>query len=385
MHLHSSSVSPPRFVVDASSESRHAVVLVTGATGLLGRAVLSRMLRDDSSLRAFVLVRDSVRWAEHAVNFGRSVSRITPIVGDITRPGLALDAASRSALSASATAVVHLAADTSFSRPLEESRRVNTAGTHHLLEISELWPHMKRFAYVSTAFVAGCRTGDVLEEDSAAPDAWVNAYEQSKWEAEQLVRSSSGSWVIFRPSTIVCDSSSGEVTQVNAVHRALRVYNNGLAAMMPGSDDSLLDVVPLDYVADAVATLALQETVEHSTLHLCAGSGAMPLAELLDTTYEIWAGSGAWRRRGVMRPPMAALDTYRLFERSVKETGSARLGQIIDSLSHFVPQLALPKRFDTRAADRALGMTPPVVRDFWPNMIQYLLETTWGTRREAAA
>ncbi|MGH7616207.1 MAG: SDR family oxidoreductase, partial [Gemmatimonadaceae bacterium] len=317
-------------------------MLVTGATGLIGRDVLARLLAADPTLRAFVLVRSAERWAAA----GRSLpgaERVTPIVGDVCADGLGLDAWTRRQIRRSVTGVVHLAADTTFSRPLAHARAVNTDGTRRVLELAAECTGPLRLAYVSTAFVAGKQVGVIGERDAAHDAGWANAYEQSKYEAEALVRSHAAEWTILRSSTIVCDDARGGVTQFNAVHRALQLYRNGLAAMMPGVRGSTVDAVTTSYVSDAIARLAFHDDVAGKAVHLCAGARALPLDELLDITWRRWAMDPAWRRRGIPVPALADLRTYALFERSVEEIGDPSLKRVARALSYFAPQLAMPK------------------------------------------
>ena len=346
-------------------------ILITGATGLLGRAVLERILEDDSRVRAIVLLRDSTRWARAASTSGL-LDRLTVVEGDLRSPGLGLTSEARRALCREVTAIVHLAAETSFSNPLANARAVNTVGTEQLLALAAECQSAVRFAYVSTAFVAGRRTGVIAETVASPSDGWVNAYEQSKYEAEQLVSRESGDWVILRPSTVVCDDRSGAVSQLNAVHRALRLYRAGLVAMMPGVEGSTLDVVTTDFVGGAIARLALREDAAGKVVHLCAGEGALPLGELLDVTYAYWARDTEWRRRGIARPPLVDLATYALFERSIEEVGDASIKRLTRSLSHFVPQLALPKVFETSTATALLGDEALPVRQFWMPLLEQL-------------
>ena len=350
--------------------------LVTGATGLLGSDVLARLLRGRPSARAVVLVRDPARWTGTAIRKGIPAERVDVLRGDLRLPGLGLDAAARARLARDVGHTLHLAADIVFSRPLDEARATNVEGTRNLL--SALDGGRGRFCYVSTAFVAGRRTGLVTEDDPGGEAGWVNAYEQSKWEAEQLVRGSGRDFLILRSSTVVCDSPRGEVSQFNAVHRALRLFRRGLAPMVPGREHSPVDLIPADYAGRAIAALAPREELSGATLHLCAGRGAIGLGELLDLTFQRWKRRPEWRRRGISRPALADLATYRLFERSVEETGDARLQQVMRSLSHFAPQLALEKRFDTRRADAALGEPAPQVRDYWPNVLDHLFDKVPG-------
>jgi nucleoside-diphosphate-sugar epimerase len=351
--------------------SKSRSILVTGVTGLLGRSVLQRLLAADRRLRAIVLVRDPARWARVACASEHN-DRTSVVVGDLRSAGLGLTREATALIRRQVTAIVHLAADTKFSNPLDAARAVNTAGTEHLLALAHECASAVRFACVSTAFVAGRRTGVITEEIASMSSGWVNAYEQSKYEAEQLVCREAADWVILRPATVVCDNPDGAVSQVNAVHRALRLYRAGLVAMMPGIERSTIDAVTTDFVADAIARLALRDDAGGKVVHLCAGEGALPLGELLDMTYAYWARDPQWRRRAIARPPLVDLATYALFERSIEEIGDTSIKRLTRSLSHFVPQLALPKVFDTSTARELLGGGAPPVRDFWLPMLERL-------------
>ena len=191
------------------------------------------------------------------------------------------------------------------------------------------------------------------------------------------MRAARQDWVILRSSTIACDDTSGVVTQRNAVHQALRLFHDGLAAMIPGVPDSVLDVVPTDYVADAIARLALRRDLDGATVQLCAGAGAMPLGELLDECYARWATDATWRRRRIAPPSQGDLETWEMFAQAVEETAHPRLRRVTRALAHFLPQLALPKRFDTQHADALLGAGAPVVSEYWGRMIDHLQQTDW--------
>jgi nucleoside-diphosphate-sugar epimerase len=367
------------------------IVLVTGATGLLGADVVRRWAKEGAAQQLVVLVRDRARWRLAAHRAGIAHGAVIAIDGDVTAEGLGLSRDIRRWLARDTRAVVHLAADTTFSRPLGESRRVNRDGTAHLLALADEWPRVARVAFVSTAFVAGQRMGFVPESaDGAATEAigWVNAYERSKAEAESLVRAARSDWVILRSSTVACDDMSGVVTQRNAVHQALRLFHDGLAALIPGVAGSVLDVVPTDYVSDAIARLALRGGIDGTTVHLCAGGGAMQLSDLLGECRACWQRDATWRRRGIALPSLADLETWELFVQAVEETGHPRLRRVTRALTHFLPQLALPKRFETRGADALLGVAAPRVSDYWGRMIDHLQRTGWrgvaGLAEEAA-
>lgn len=358
-------------------------ILVTGATGLVGAALVERLLRSNGVSHVHALVRRPAAAAPLLARLGAHAARVTSVIGDVTQPGLGMSAATRARLARSVQAIVHAAADTTFSRPLAAARTVNTAGTAHVLALAAEW-RAERFVHVSTAFVAGRRTGWIAEGAPVDTAEFVNGYEQSKNEAEEIVRGGGVPHVILRPSTIVCDDAGGRVTQLNALHRALRVLHAGYAAMLPGAEDTPVDLVTTAHVVDGIVGIGFAHEALNGTYHLCAGTGAIALGELIDTAFDVWSRDAAWRSRGVMRPVLTDLATYRIFEQAVEETGDIRLGTITRSLSHFVPQLALPKIFDTRLADALAGSAAPTVRAFWPALASELVATRWGASRSAA-
>ena len=340
-----------------------ACVLVTGATGLVGRRVIEHLIAGGVD-RVYGLVRCPTP----------SVARVELVRGDLHVEQLGLAPQARTTLARDVTTVVHVAANTAFSQSLDEARATNLEGTRRLLELSADWPKLSGWIYVSTAFVAGLRTGRIREDDPVPPPGWANAYEQSKAEAEQLVRHARADWVIVRPSTIACDDPSGRISQMNAVHRALRLYFGGLAPMLPGSEQSTVDVVTTDYVARGITRAVVSAPAfARRTIHLCAGDGAMPLEQLLDVSYDAFLRAPAWRRKGIVRPIRTDLETYRLFENAVQDVASPRVRQALQSLSHFVPQLAFPKTFETSGARTLLGEDAPSVASYWSNMIDQLV------------
>ena len=366
--------------------SDNNVLLVTGATGLVGGGVLRRILEAEPGSRAYVMVRDELRWRSTEQRaFGNLASRITPVHGDLTVRGLGLDYNVRRRLTREVTGVIHAGADTCFSRSLAEARLVNTEGTREMLALARVCGRSRRFVHVSTAYVAGRRCGLIEERDNGSSAGWVNAYERSKYEAEVLVRKADFDWVVFRPSTIACDSRDGSVSQINGMHRALRIYHRGLAAMMPANPGDLLDMVTSDYVNDAIVRVAFDPRASRQTMHLCAGSNAITIGDLLDAAYELWGTDPVWKKKGVERAILTDLDTYTLFARSVIETGDPRLASILSSLSHFIPQLALSKQFDTTVADALVGHPAPAVATYWKAMITHLMANNWRCVTEAAA
>ncbi len=144
-------------------------------------------------------------------------------------------------------------------------------------------------AYVGTAYVAGERDDLVREDELAIGQGYRNTYEQTKAEAEALVRSRLDSLpgVILRPSIIVGDSRTGVTSSFKMMYWPLKIYARRLWRTVPGYPDAVLDIVPVDFVAQAVARLAFDEAAQGSTVHLCAGpKGCATIAQVAQRAAE---------------------------------------------------------------------------------------------------
>lgn len=313
-------------------------------------------------------------------------SGVHALVGDVRQgASLGLAGANLTAIRESVTDIVHCAADTTFNRPLVDARATNAGGTAAVLAFARECPRLERVACFSTVYVAGRTTGCFTEQDCGGADGFVNTYEQSKAEMESVVREAMRDLpvAIFRLSTIIGDSRTGEVSGFNAIHHALRLLYQGLAPMVPGRESSLVDLIPVDYAADASHWLFEHAFTPGSTYHLCAGgASAATLGALLDATMAAFERyRPAWRKRSIARPAIVDLETYELFVRSVEEAGNQVLLQATRAVQAFAYQLAFPKVFDSRRAEAALapaGIAVPNVMDYYERVVRWCIETNWG-------
>jgi nucleoside-diphosphate-sugar epimerase len=355
-------------------------ILITGGTGTLGRALVERFACERNAT-VVVLARGATSAAAGAMPPGVRFLR-----GDL-RAGstLSIDAAEHTALRASVTDIVHCAADTTFNRPLPDARAINVDGTSAILAFGAECPRLERVACFSTVYVAGRSTGCFGEADVGGQDGFVNSYEQSKAEMEVVVRDAMPRLPIalYRLSTIIGDSRSGTVTGFNAVHHALRLLYQGLAPMVPGHASALVDLIPLDFAADASHHLFERAFAPGTTHHLCAGAArSATLGALLDaTTAAFERHRPAWRKRSIARPALVNLDTYELFVRTVEEAGNEVLLQATRAVQAFAYQLAYPKMFDARRAEAVLGaagIEAPRVLDYYDSVVRWCIESNWG-------
>src|SRR5207244_3140089 len=134
-------------------------------------------------------------------------------------------------------------------------------GTRRMLDLAELCSGrggLESFVHVSTAYVAGEADGSFGEGDLDVGQSFRNAYERTKFEAEVAVRERASTLPVqvVRPSIIVGDSRSGWTPAFNVLYAPLRAFSRGAYPMIPARRSAPVDVVPVDYVADAILALA---------------------------------------------------------------------------------------------------------------------------------
>jgi nucleoside-diphosphate-sugar epimerase len=351
-------------------------VLLTGATGMIGQALIPLLARRNDVKAIFALT--------HTSEYMGSSCKVTPVRGDVTAgPALGITPESTSEILDRTNVIVHAAADTRFSASLEEARSVNLDGTKNLLAFASHCPRLQAFASLSTVHVAGKRTGTICEEDLDHTLGFVNSYEQSKYEAELLLRESMSALPIsvLRLSTVL-GSTTGEVRRMAAIHHALRLYYNSLAPMIPGKQDSLVDLIAVDYAAGAVEHFAVEDFLAGRTFHICGGENALTLARLLELTREAFLRyRPSWRKRAIEMPAIVDLPTFELFARSVEEVGDNILRSSVAIIKHFVPQLVYSKIFSDVECARSLQakrLLKPSVLEFYPQVVRWLVESSWG-------
>ncbi len=154
-------------------------ILLTGATGLFGRACLPHLIARHGAKQILALVRRGRDTSELAA------MAVGSIEVDLCAPNLGLSRAIYRSLAQSAKSIIHAAADIRFGIPLADSRRVNVLGTENLLRFAGHCSRLERFAQISTVYVWGGKAGE-LNEEAAQPGPFFNSYQQTKFEAEQV-------------------------------------------------------------------------------------------------------------------------------------------------------------------------------------------------------
>jgi thioester reductase-like protein/short-subunit dehydrogenase involved in D-alanine esterification of teichoic acids len=245
--------------------------VVTGGTGFIGRRAVSRLLDAGPDAEVWILVRRASlsRFEELADQWGE---RAKPLVGDLTEPGLGLTDEVIAELG-DVDHLVHCAAIYDITAAEPEQRAANVDGTRAVIELARCLD--ATLHHVSSIAVAGDFHGEYTESDFDVGQRLPTPYHQTKFEAELLVRSTPGlRYRIYRPAVVVGDSRTGEMDKVDGpyyffgVLAKLAVLPRLTPIMLP--DTGRTNIVPVDYVADAVVALLHTDGRDGQTFHLTA-------------------------------------------------------------------------------------------------------------------
>ncbi|TYQ10941.1 UNVERIFIED_ORG: thioester reductase-like protein [Gordonia westfalica J30] len=346
---------------------------ITGGSGFIGRRVIDRLLTVDPGATIHALVRESSRSAFDALldELG-ATGRVTPVVGDLTSPGLGLDAHDLPEFDH----VVHLAAIYDMAADAESQRAANVIGTSRVADFAIA--HDALFHHVSSVAVAGDHRGPFTETDFEVGQGFPTAYHRTKFEAERVVREREGlRWRVYRPSIVVGDSRTGEMNKIDGPY----YFFGHLAALghlpsrlrLPMPDLGKLNMVPVDFVAAAmVALIAVDPERSGLVFHLGDRRSL--------TTTEMY---------NALAPAFGAPRGFDVIPHSVVEPalalsamGPARIGRNLLAAQQDIPSavldaVSLPVDFSSDATLAVLhehGISVPDFTEYAPGLWQY-----WST------
>ena len=341
-------------------------ILLTGSTGYIGAHVASNLLadtREPLNLLVRAATADEAKgrlWRslQLHVDFPQFESylndRIRIFRGDLTNERFGLAEDGYRALVHSTDSIIHCAA--SLNRKSEKScLNVNLRGT---LEVIQLGMRarddhgLRRFSHVSTVAVAGQRADEVIEEDKSID--WnrsdYDPYARTKKFCEHMVRQllPDVPRTIFRPSIVLGDSRKPETNQFEMV-RAF-VFLAGLPALPFRATDKV-DIVPVDYVADAIFTIHQKEKPAHDIYHLASGTDSETFVEL---TTALAKSQG---KRGPVYVPSLEGPSSKMINALAGRAGKT-VGGLATLLKVFLPYLVWNTVFDNRRIVAELGRKP---------------------------
>jgi len=356
------------------------VVLFTGFPGFIGARLIPRLLelQPDLVVRCLVqerfqkLALESVAALERA--HPETVGRIQCVGGDITAPRIGLTETDARALEREAVAVWHLAAVYDLAVSREIGQRVNVDGTRHVTEFMAGCRKAPRLHYVSTAYVSGRARPVFRETDLDVGQSFKNHYEETKFLAEVAVRASGLPATTYRPAIVVGDSRTGETGKFDGPYfilNAMRRLPSPGVFMKIGSGRQPANLVPVDFVVEALARLASAESSRGKTYHLtdpeplAVVEVGKLLARALGKSFAFAPVPGA-----VARALFAPAAVQRFFGVPV---------EVLDYFEHDC-------RYDTTEASRdlaALGVSCPRFADYVDRLVAFYRAHPDDVRRSA--
>jgi thioester reductase-like protein len=339
-------------------------VLLTGYPGFIGRRLADRLVEGGAQVTALVEPRMAATAREVADG------RVEVLEGDIAKCRLGLAGEDWERLAAEVRHVFHLAAIYDLGVPLELAQRVNVDGTGNVLELCRACERLERLNYVSTAYVAGVRRGVVYEHELSLGQDFKNHYESTKFQAEVWVRQELDRvpTTIYRPAIVVGDSRTGETQKFDGPYYMLRVISfcerRGTPIPQFGRSNAPFNVVPVDFVLDALLAGSAEPAAAGQTFHL-VDPEPVTAAELLAILSEAYAG----REPSLRLPPRLVAGSLRV--RALREMFGGAPRESIRYLNH-------PVRFDVRRAADVLGGTAglrvPRFAEYAPQLVRFFRE-----------
>jgi len=355
-------------------------ILFTGFPGFIGMRLLPRILALKPGARVECLVQEKfLATARAAVEeiearHGHARDRIGLVVGDITAQGLGLSAAHAREVRRNLKEAYHLAAVYDLAVSRDVGRRINVEGTKNVLEFLAHAPHLERLHYVSTAYVSGTAHGTYRETDLDVGQGFKNFYEETKFQAEVEVVRSRVPRTIYRPGVVVGDSRTGETGKFDGPYYVLRLMEKlpspGIFFRL-GVGHGTVNIVPVDFVVEALASLSASPISAGKTYHLCDPQPSSPgeIAELF---------AEAIGKSFVHVPvPMGVAQTF-FGPKPVQRF----FGMPMEALAYFND----PVRHDTTQATKdlgELGIECPRLADYVPRLVAFYRAHRDAVRREA--
>lgn len=318
------------------TRSHRPTVLLTGASGVLGRALIDELSAD------FHMV--CLRHRSHVAD-----RRVRELAGSLESPQLGLTRTAYRDLARRTDLVVHAAAATNWKVSPAQIRRTNVESTRSMLAFAERAQAPLHF--VSTAFVANPPRPEGGRFASAL------AYIDSKIEAEQLTRDSSVPTVIIRPSVVMGDSRDGRMAAFQGLHRMAGMVARGRVPLIACDADALTDVVPQDVVAGAMGRL-LRERVRQGEFWLTAGATAVTAGDIVEVALALG------QRLGVNADPprfIPAEAVDRLVVPLLEDALSADLRQMFSELLESTWLFQMPRSLPTSLVE--LGYSEQISRE----------------------
>ena len=346
---------------------------VTGASGFIGKRLVRKLLaRPGSTVYFLTRSNDPEKLAALYAFWDVDKSRAIPVVGDLKDPHLGVAKAEQKKLKGKIDHFFHLAALYDLGASAEEDEAVNIAGTRNTLALVEAIG-AGRFHHMSSIAAAGMFEGIFREDMFEEAENLEHPYFRTKHEAEGIVRKECKvPWRIYRPSSVVGDSRSGEMDKIDGPYyffKVIQKLRRILPPWMPtvGLEGGRINIVPVDFVVDAMDHIAHLEGQDGKCFHLTdphphrVGDVLQIFARAAhapDMGMRINAALLGFIPRGVKKSLMALTPVRRIRNALMKDLGLP--DDVLDFINY-------PTRFDCRETERALsgtGIAVPPLEDY---------------------
>ena len=352
-----------------TTRGRTRDILLTGFPSFVSRRLLQTILEREAASRVRLLVRpDYVDEADRRLDeMGADRNRVSLVAGDVVAMDLGLSGTEYLDLIEHCTDIYHVASIWFLGVDRETIHQVNVQGARNIIDAAYEMKGLRRLNHFSTAFVAGDRTGVIMEEELDEGQRFRNAYEETKFEAEVAMRDAMRHIPVsvYRPSIVVGDSRTGEIEKMAGPYylmNAIVLMPPNVPILMPGKGDKPLNMVPIDFVCDAMHTISLSEDTAGKTFHL-ADLNPLSARRVFELVAEI-----AGRPAPVGRFPYKLTKFVMTFPYLEKLTRSPR--QFMDDFN----QLTIYNSINTVEALEGHDACPPFP-DYVQNLVRYIKTT----------
>ena len=265
-------------------------IFVTGFPGFLATRLVKRLASEGA--RFILLIQPAfVPAAREAIQqivreTGSAAENFRLVEGDITQPDLGLSPDELVRARRETETIFHLAAIYDLAVAQGVAARVNVEGTLNMNEFAKTVERLRRYHYVSTCYVAGKRQGLIKENELHHEAGFRNHYEETKYLAELQVEALKSELpiTIHRPAVVCGDSKTGETVKYDGIYyliHYLRRWPGGLTLLNIGNPNVCLNLVPVDFVIEAMVALAKDDRAIGATVQL-ADPQPLTTKELFD-------------------------------------------------------------------------------------------------------
>src|SRR5436309_9282392 len=251
-------------------------VFVTGFPGFLATRLVRRLAAEGARFILLTLPQfiglAQLEAGQIAGERGAEANNFRIIEGDITKPDLGLSTNELERARRETTTIFHLAAVYDLAVDSAVAAHVNVEGTLNINNFTKSIENLRRYHYISTCYVAGKREGLIMETELHHEEGFRNHYEETKYLAELDVNTLKAELpiTIHRPAVVCGDSRTGETAKYDGVYyliHYLRRWPGGLTRLNIGNREVRLNLVPIDFVIDAMVALSKDDRAIGATLH----------------------------------------------------------------------------------------------------------------------